>query len=71
MPTLDATTTAVFTAVGISASSIYAVFLNLVGIGISFILWLMQVAWPFLLVLAFIGMLFGIALAYRRRAGMH
>jgi len=54
MPTLTATTTAVFTSVGLTAASIYNVFTALIGTAVDFMLWLVQVSWPFLLVLAFI-----------------
>jgi len=49
MPTLNASTSAVFTAIGLSASDIYAIFVALVGTTVSFGLWLIQVTWPFLL----------------------
>jgi len=49
MPTLDATTTAVFTSVGLNAETIYDIFVSLVGSAVSFGLWLVQVSWPFLL----------------------
>jgi len=68
MPTLDATTTAVFNSVGLSAASIYAVFQALVGTTVSFMLWLIQVSWPFLLVLAFIFLLWRIINHYRHTA---
>lgn len=61
MPTLDATTTAVFASTGLNASSIYAVFLSLVGTAVSFGLWLVQVSWPFLLVIAFIYLMWSLA----------
>jgi len=61
MPALDATTTAVFTSVGLSASGIYAVFVSLVGSAVSFGLWLVQVSWPFLLAIAFIYLMWRVA----------
>lgn len=61
MPSLDATTTAVFSSVGLSASSIYSVFVSLVGSATSFGLWLIQVSWPFLLVIAFIYLIWRLA----------
>jgi len=61
MPALDASTTAVFSSVGLSASSIYAVFTGLVGSAVAFGLWLIQVAWPFMLVIGLIYLLWGIA----------
>jgi len=61
MPSLNASTTAVFNSVGISASSIYDVFTSLIGTAVSFGLWMIQVAWPFLLALAFIYMIWRIA----------
>jgi len=61
MPALDASTTAVFSSVGLSASSIYSVFTGLVGSAVAFGLWLIQVAWPFMLVIGLIYLLWGIA----------
>jgi len=61
MPTLSASTSAVFTSIGLSATEIYNVFISLVGSSVSFALWLLQVSWPFLLGLAFIGLMWGIA----------
>jgi len=61
MPTLNATTTAVFESVGISASEIYNVFVTLVGTAVSFGLWLVQVSWPFLLAIAFIYLMWRLA----------
>lgn len=64
MPTLGATTTAVFASVGLSASDIYTIFTGLIGTGVGFMLWLIQVVWPFLLVLAFLSLMYGIARKY-------
>jgi len=64
MPSMNATTTAVFTSLGISATDIYAIFNSLVGTSISFGLWLIQVSWPFLLVIGFIYLMWRIAHSY-------
>jgi len=61
MPTLNATTSAVFTSIGLSASDIYTVFVGLVGTATSFGLWLVQVSWPFLLGIAFIYLMWRLA----------
>jgi len=61
MPTLDATTTAVFASVGLNASTIYNVFVGLVGSAVAFGLWLVQVSWPFLLAIAFIYLMWKLA----------
>ena len=61
MPTLSATTSAVFNSVGISASDIYAVFVALIGTAVSFGLWLVQVSWPFLLAIGFIYLMWRLA----------
>lgn len=61
MPALSASTTAVFSAVGINATDIYAIFTSLIGTSVSYILWLIQVTWPFLLVLAFLSLMYGMA----------
>lgn len=54
LPTLSASSTAVFTSIGLTASSIYSVFVGLIGTAVDFMLWLIQVGWPFLLGIAFI-----------------
>lgn len=64
MPTLNATTTAVFSSIGLTASDIYNVFVSLVGTAVSFGLWLIQVSWPFLLGIAFIYLMWRIAHKY-------
>jgi len=61
MPTLDATSTAVFTATGLNATTIYNVFISLIGTAVSFGLWLVQVSWPFLLAIAFIYLMWRLA----------
>jgi len=61
MPTLDATTTAAFTATGLNATTIYTVFVGLTQSAVSFGLWLVQVSWPFLLVVAFIYLMWSLA----------
>jgi len=61
MPTLDATSTAQFTSVGLNATTIYNVFIGLVNSAVSFGLWLIQVSWPFLLVIAFIYLMWRLA----------
>jgi len=61
MPTLDATTTAQFTAVGLNATTIYNTFVGLVNSAVAFGLWLVQVSWPFLLVIAFIYLMWRLA----------
>ena len=61
MPSLSATTTAVFQSIGLNAADIYGVFVGLVGTAVSFGLWLIQVAWPFLLGIAFIYLMWRLA----------
>lgn len=61
MPTLNATTTAVFSSVGITAADIYAVFTGLIGTAVSFGLWMIQVSWPFLLAIGFIYLMWRLA----------
>jgi len=61
MPTLTSTTTAVFTSIGLNATTIYNVFVGLVGTAVDFGLWLVQVSWPFLLGIAFIYLMWRIA----------
>jgi hypothetical protein len=61
MPALNGTTTAVFNAIGLNASDIYSTFTTLVGTAVSFGLWLIQVAWPFLLGIAFIYLMWRLA----------
>lgn len=61
MPTLNASTTAVFNAIGLVPGDIYAIFVGLVGTAVSFGLWLIQVSWPFLLGIAFIFLMWRLA----------
>lgn len=60
MPALSSTTTAVFTSIGLEAQDIYDTFVSLVGTAVDFGLWLIQVAFPFLLGLAFIYLMWRI-----------
>jgi len=64
MPSLNATTTAVFASVGLDPSSIYALFVSLVNVAVSFGLWLIQVSWPFLLAIGFIYLMWRLARHY-------
>jgi len=61
MPALNATTTAVFNSVGITATDIYSTFTSLIGTAVSFMLWLVTVSWPFLLGVAFILLMWKLA----------
>jgi uncharacterized membrane protein YccC len=61
MPALDATSTAVFSSVGLNAGSIYNIFTGLIGTAVSFGLWLVQVSWPFLLAIGFIMLMWKLA----------
>jgi len=61
MPALGATSTAVFTSIGLTASSIYSIFTGLIGTAVDFSLWLIQVSWPFLLGAAFIYLMWRLA----------
>jgi len=61
MPALNASTTAVFAAIGLNASDIYGIFTGLVGTSVSFMLWMIQVSWPFLLGIAFIYLMYKLA----------
>lgn len=61
MPTLTSTSTAVFNSIGLSASTIYATFVALIGTAVDFGLFLVQVSWPFLLGIAFIYLLWRLA----------
>ncbi len=61
MPALSSTTTAVFSSVGIDATTIYNVFTSLIGTAVDFGLWLIQVSWPFLLAIGFIYLMWRLA----------
>jgi len=61
MPTLSPTSSAVFASVGLSASSIYATFVALIGTAVDFGLFLVQVSWPFLLAIGFIYLMWRLA----------
>lgn len=54
MPTLSATSSAVFSSVGLDANVIYTTMTGLIGTAIDFGLWLVELSLPFLLVLGFI-----------------
>jgi len=64
MPSLNATTTAVFSSIGLDASTIYSTFTGLVGTAVSFALWMIQVAWPFYLGIGLIYLLWRVAKAF-------
>jgi len=61
MPTLNASTTAVFNSIGLTASDIYSVFTSLISTAVAFGLWLVQVSWPFLLGIGFIYLMWRLA----------
>jgi len=61
MPTLTSTSTAVFSSIGLSANTIYTIFVGLIGTAVDFGLWLVQVSWPFLLGIAFIYLMWRLA----------
>jgi len=61
MPSLSATTTGVFNSVGITASDIYNTFIGLIGTAVDFMLWMVEVSWPFLLAIAFIYLMYRLA----------
>lgn len=50
MPTLDATTTAVLSSVGVSGSTLYGFLTTIFGQALNVGIWLVQAVWPFLLV---------------------
>lgn len=50
MPTLDATTTAVLAAVGVSGSTLYGFLTTIFSQALTVGIWLVQAIWPFLLV---------------------
>jgi hypothetical protein len=50
MPTLDATTTAVLSAVGVSGTTLYGFLTLIFSQGLSVGIWLVEAIWPFLLV---------------------
>jgi hypothetical protein len=66
LPPLNDNTASVFAAVNLNPTEIYGTFTSLVGVAVSFGLWLIQVAWPFILVMAFILVIWQIANKYRR-----
>lgn len=60
MPSMSASTTAVFTSIGLEAQDIYDVMVGLIGTAVDFGLWLVQVSFPFLLGLGFIYLMYRI-----------
>jgi len=61
MPTLGATSSAVFTSVGLDAQDIYDTLVALIATSVDFGLWLIQVSWPFLLVTGFVYLMYRLA----------
>jgi len=61
MPTLSGTTSAVFASVGLDAEDIYDTLVALISTSLDFGLWLIQVGWPFLLVVGFVYAMYRIA----------
>jgi len=61
MPELATSTEEVFTSIGLEASDIYGVFTGLIGTAVDFMLWMIQVSWPFLLGIAFIYLMYKLA----------
>jgi len=66
MPTLSASTTAVFSSIGLSANTIYDTFKALIGTAVDFMLFLVQVSWPYLLGIAFILLMWKLAQKFLR-----
>lgn len=54
MPTLSATSTALFTSLGLTASSIYNTFISMIGTAVDFGMWSIQVALAPLLIIGFL-----------------
>jgi len=61
MPALNATTTAMFGAIGIQGSDVYNIMLNLINQGIHGGLWVLQAIWLPLLAFLVITLLFKVA----------
>jgi len=61
MPTLSATSSGVFSDIGLNATDIYTTFTGLIGTAVDFGLWLIQVSWPFLLGVGFIYLMWRLA----------
>jgi len=57
---MDATTTAIFTATGISASSLTAFLQTIFGQALSFAIYVVETTWPFWLVLGLILVIIGV-----------
>jgi len=63
---MGATTTAVFTAVGISATDLTTFLSTVFGQAVHFMIYVFETVWPYLLVLGLIGVIIGIAFAALR-----
>jgi len=61
MPTLNASTSAVFTSTGLDATVIYNTLVSLIGVSVNFGLWLIQVGWPFILISGFVYLMYRLA----------
>lgn len=66
---MDATTTAVFNSVGISASTLTGFLQTIFGQALSFTIYVVETIWPFLLVLMLVSIIIGVgyAMMHRRR----
>jgi len=58
---MDATTTAVFAAAGVTPSTLTTFLTTVFNQGISFMIYVFETVWPFLLVLGLISVIVGIA----------
>jgi len=61
MPTMTATTSAIFNTVGLDADTIYDTLVALIGTSVDFGIWLIQLSWPFLLIAGFVYLMVRVA----------
>jgi len=61
LPSMTASTSAVFSSIGLDSEMIYGVFQGIVGVAVDFGLFLVQISWPFLLGIAFIYLMWRLA----------
>jgi len=64
---MDATTTAVFSSVGLSPSTLTTFLQVVFNQALLFMIYILETVWPFLLVLGLIGVIVGIAYAMLHR----
>lgn len=70
-PTMNATTTAVFEALGVEPQTFLDTIMRVVNISVNFLLWQLEAFWPLYLILFFVLAIVGYAKGWLRIGGRH